>query len=421
MKMALIGAGSSYTPELFEMMAQRREECPITHVSLMDIDEKRLEAISGFCVRYVKKLGLPVTLESTTDLDRAVEGATFVNTQIRVAGNKGRVNDEKIPIGMGLVGQETTGPGGFFKALRTIPAMLEIADSIKRNAPKAWMINYTNPTGIVSQALHDYSDIKCAALCSGAVWPQWHLSDVLGVRPEDVQHDMFGLNHLSFAYNFKIKGCKPNEGELLKIFSAMGKPGKPMYDLAWAQQAIPSGYLSYYYCTRMWAKIFNEQTKTRGEEVLELEKEIFADFVNPDFDDKPPSLQKRGGGGYAHMALGIMGALYNGKNLWSVVNVPNQGIFRCLPDNAVIETAVLVNGNGITPLAAAPPPKGAWGLISMVKNYEILAAEAAVTGCRQTALLALASHPLVRDYEVAVELWDKMLEANKEYLPNFYK
>ena len=322
---------------------------------------------------------------------------------------------------MGLVGQETTGPGGFFKALRTVPAMMEIADSMKRNAPDAWMINYTNPTGIISQALHDYTDIKCAALCSGAVWPQWHLADLFKVELTDVQHDMFGLNHMCFAYNFRIKGRKPNDEELLKIFKVMGEPGNPMYDIAWAMQAIPSGYLSYYYNTRRWGEIFAEQTKTRGEQVLELENEIFADFNNPAFDSKPPSLEKRGGGGYASMAFDVMEALLGNKNHWSIVNVPNQGIFRHFPDNAVMETAVLINGNGITPLTAAPPPKAAWGMVAMTKNYEILAAEAAVTGCRETALLALASHPLVRDYAVAVELFDKMLAANKPYLPRFFK
>jgi 6-phospho-beta-glucosidase len=186
-------------------------------------------------------------------------------------------------------------------------------------------------------------------------------------------------------------------------------------------QALPSGYMSYYYNTRAWGKIFAEQTKSRGEEVLALEKEIFADFANPAFDDKPPSLAKRGGGGYASMALDVMHALKGGKNLWSVVNVPNAGVFKYLPDNAVIETAVMVNHSGITALAAAPPPKAVWGLISMTKNYEMLAAEAAVTGCRDTALLALASHPLVRDYAVGRELFDKMLEANREFLPQFYQ
>jgi len=258
-------------------------------------------------------------------------------------------------------------------------------------------------------------------LCSGAIWPLWHAADVFGVPCENVQHDMFGLNHLSFAYNFRVNGRSLNEEEKLKLFACMGKPGKAMYDLAWAMQAIPSGYLSYYYCTNMWNKIFAEQTKTRGEEVLALEKEIFDDFNNPAFDDKPPSLQKRGGGGYASMALNVMGALKGSCNHWSVINVPNQGIFPTLPNNAVIETACLVNVNGVTPLAAAPPPKAAWGIIAMVKNYEMLAAEAAVHGCRDTALLALASHPLVRDYEVGRELFDKMLEANRPHLPQFFK
>jgi 6-phospho-beta-glucosidase len=196
-KICIIGAGSSYTPELIEKLAENQKELPVKSITLMDTDTMRLEAVNSFCLRYARHLGMDVEINTSTNLDEAVYGSTFVNTQIRTGGNVSRINDEKIPLSMDLIGQETTGPGGFMKALRTIPAMLEIADSIKRNAPDAWMINYTNPTGIVSQAIHDNTNIKCAALCAGGLRPAWNVSNILGVDPSDVRYDMFGLNHLN--------------------------------------------------------------------------------------------------------------------------------------------------------------------------------------------------------------------------------
>ncbi|MCL2819551.1 MAG: 6-phospho-beta-glucosidase [Oscillospiraceae bacterium] len=418
MKISIIGAGSSYTPELIEKLAEIKERLPVTKISLMDIDSKRLEAVSGFCKRYAKKLDLQVKLESTTDLDKAVSGSSFICPQIRVGGNICRINDEKIPLSMGLIGQETTGPGGFMKALRTIPAMMEIADSMKKNAPDAWMINYTNPTGIISQVLHDYTDIKCAALCSGGIRPAWIVSEVLGVNAKDVKYDIFGLNHLNYAYNITIKGRSLTKHELNKVASDVDTVSA---ELSVKLGVILSGYLQYYYHRNTVLKKLQKEKKSRGEVVLEMEKEIFKDFNNPEFADKPPSLKKRGGGGYSTVATDVMTAIYNNNDTWHVVNVPNNGVFKFLPDNAVVETAVLINSSGIKPVTAEPPPKAVWGLISMVKNYEMLTAEAAVTGDYDTALMALTHHPLVGDYDVAKKLFDKMLEANKDYLPLFFK
>jgi 6-phospho-beta-glucosidase len=183
--------------------------------------------------------------------------------------------------------------------------------------------------------------------------------------------------------------------------------------------AIPSGYLQYYYHRLKKTEALRNAPKTRGEEVLELEKNIYEDFENPVYDDKPQSLKNRGGGGYSAVAMGAMDAIYNNIDTWAVVNVPNQGVFKFLPDNAVMETAVLINANGIRPLASAPPPKAVWGLVSMVKNYEMLTAEAAVTGDRDMAILALTHHPLVMDYDAAEQLFKRLLEAHREYLPQF--
>jgi len=416
MKICIIGAGSSYTPELFEKMAAARESLPIKTVTLMDINETRLEAVNSFCGRYARRLGLDIKIEKTQNLDEAVYGADFVNTQIRVGGNRSRISDEKIPLAAGFLGQETTGPGGFMKALRTIPPMLEIAGSVEKNSPGAWLINYTNPTGIISQALHDNTKVKCAALCAGGVRVAWTTAAALGVDSKDVQFDVFGLNHLNYSYNIKVRGRPVTKEEFAKI-AALHSDVSPA--IAEKLGAIPSGYLQYYYHRLKKLEALRNAPKTRGETVLELEKEIYADFLNPAFDDKPPSLEKRGGGGYSAVAVGTMDAIYNNRDTWAVVNVPNKGVFRFLPDNAVIETAVMINANGIRPLVSAPPPKAVWGLVSMVKNYEMLTAEAAVTGDRDTAVLALTHHPLVMDYDAAEELFGRLLEAHRELLPAF--
>ena len=417
MKISIIGAGSSYTPELFEKMAEIRDRLPVKTVALMDIDESRLEAVTSFCGRYARRLGLDLRIENTMDLDKAIYGSDFVNTQIRVGGNKSRVIDEKIPLAAGFIGQETTGPGGFMKALRTIPAMLKIAESMEKNAPHAWLINYTNPTGIVSQALHDYSSVKCAALCAGGIRTTWNTAAALGVDSKDVQYDIFGLNHLNFSYNIKVRGRLINQEEFIKIASQLSEISPEISEKI---GAIPSGYLQYYYHRLKKTDILKKAEKTRAEIVMELEKEIYTDFQNTSFNDKPDSLKKRGGGGYSEVAIGVMDAIYNNRDSWGVVNVPNKGVFKFLPDNAVIETAVMVNAHGIKPLVSGPLPKAVWGLVSMVKNYEMLTAEAAVTGERDTAILALTHHPLVMDYDAAEELFNNLLEANKEYLPQFY-
>ena len=417
MKISIIGAGSSYTPELFEKLAEKKEQLPVKIITLMDIDKNRLEAVSSFCGRYARRLGLNVKIESTLNLDEAVYGSDFVNVQIRAGGNHSRTLDERIPLSAGFIGQETTGAGGFMKALRTIPVMLKIAESIEKNAPGAWLINYTNPTGIVSQALHDNTRVKCAALCAGGLRNTWNTAAALGVDSRDVQYDIFGLNHLNFTYNIKIRGRPVSKEEFLKI-AAETTSVSP--EIAVKLGAIPSAYLQYYYHRQKKTEALRNEPKTRAELVLKLEKEIYADFDNPDISDKPNSLKKRGGGGYSETAIGAMDAIYNNRDTWAVVNVPNQGVFKFLPDNAVVETSIMINAHGIRPLISGPPPKAVWGLVSMVKNYEMLTAEAAVSGDRDTALMALTHHPLIMDYDAAEMLFSRLLEAHRDHLPQFF-
>ncbi len=418
MKICVIGAGSPYTPEIIERLSLMRESMPVGEIMLMDTSESRLDIMHSFCMRYARHLGYDVKISKTGDRKKAIDGSTFVNAQIRVGGNEARVNDEHIPLSMGLVGQETTGAGGFTKGLRTIPAMLEIARDVEQLVPDAWIINYTNPTGLIAEAVNNYTKAKIAGLCAGGMFAQHRVSKVLGVKPDSVRYDFAGLNHMNFSYNITVNGRKLTDEEFAKAAEDVGSVDA---ELIIKLGALPSPYLQYYYHTAKKVQAMRSADKTRGEEVLEIEKELYKDFANPDIHIKPQSLARRGGGGYSEIATTVMDAIYNNKDTWVVVNVPNRGTLSFLPDNAVIETACVANASGITPLALNQPPKAVWGLIAAVKNYEQLTVEAAVTGCRDTALLALMNHPLVNDYDKAKELLPRLLDANKQYLPQFYQ
>jgi 6-phospho-beta-glucosidase len=317
---------------------------------------------------------------------------------------------------MGLIGQETTGAVGFAKALRTIPAMLDIARDVAELAPRSWIINYTNPTGLVTEAVLGNSEANIAGLCSGGLSAQIWAANALNVSPGDVRYDFAGLNHMNFSYNITVKGKPITDKEFELVAGHVGSIDK---SLILKLGALPSSYLQYYFHRN---KMLGEQTgaaKTRGETVVELENGILGDLSEINAYEKPESLKKRGGGGYAETAVMVMEALYNNRDTWAVVNTANNGVLPFLPNEAVIETPCLVNATGIMPLTQAPPPKAVWGLIAAVKNYESLAVEAAVTGNRDAALLALLAHPLIGDYEKAKEALDILLELNKGYLPQF--
>jgi len=421
MKIAIIGAGSSYTPELVLKLYETNkisEKLPVSEIALMDTDEKRLDVMFGFCRRYAKNLGYSVHFTQTTDLRKAVDGAKFVVTQIRVGGNRARVWDEKIPISHGLVGQETTGAGGFMKALRTVPAMVEIGNCVSELSPDSWIVNYSNPTGIVAEGVIKATKAKIAGLCAGGMFPAGWTSRALNVPAEQVRYDYAGLNHMNFAYNITVNGRSVTNEEMEKIMRAVGSVD---FELLKKIGAVASPYLHYYFHEKYTVEHMKNASETRGEQVLALEKEIFDGYSDENNSEVPQALHKRGGGGYSDVAIGIMDSIYNNIDTFMVVNVPNNNILPFLPNDAVIETACMVNAGGIKSVTIDPPPKSVWGLISAVKNYEQLTVEAALTGCKDTALLALVAHPLVRDYDVAKPLLDELLEANKDYLPLFFK
>ena len=419
LKIAIIGAGSSYTPEIIEEIHHRRDRFPATHITFMDLDSRRLEIMLGFCRRFADHLGCDIHIEATTDRREAIRDARFVLTQIRVGGNAQRIQDEKIPLKYGVIGQETTGPGGMFKALRTIPPMLEIAHDIEQINPHAWIINYANPTGMIAEAVLKYSKVTIAGLCAGGNFPRDHAVEALGVAPEDVFYNYFGLNHLNFGYNLRVKGIPLTDDEYNRVVS-VSSWGSVESELLKILKLVPSPYMSYFFHREKSVREAKSKALSRGEQVQLVEQEVFDAYADPNQLTKPEALKKRGGGGYSDIALTVMEAAYNNDDKFIVINTANQGAVPCLPDDAVIEVPCMVNASGIFPLRQPDTPKAVWGLVAAVKNYEQLTVEAAVTGDRDIALLALLAHPLVGDYEKAKSLLVDMLEANRKFLPQFY-
>lgn len=417
MKITIIGAGSSYTPEILEKLSEMRTEIPVTDITLMDINEDRLKTVGEFTERFAKNIGFDVNISRETELSKALPGTDFIILQIRVGGNATRVNDEKIPLSFGLVGQETTGAGGFMKALRTIPAALEIAQAVEKYCPDAWIINYTNPAGIVAEAVSKHSNAKIIGLCAGGFNGRNWTAMGLGVDNDSVKYDLAGLNHLNFSYNITVNG-KPLTDEQFKTIATYR--GEADSEMCIKLGALPSPYLQYYYHKTKRVKELGEKEKSRAEEVMEVEKEVYKDYQDPNCCTKPASIEKRGGGGYSEIALGVISAIYNDKDTWIPVNAPNNGTFPWLPADAVIETACLVNASGVhTIMPKSEVPRAVRGLIGAVKNYEQLAVEAAVTGSVETAELALLAHPLVGEWELVKEMLPVLLEANRKWLPNF--
>jgi len=304
------------------------------------------------------------------------------------------------------------------KALRTIPVALSLAKAMETHCPRAMLINYTNPAGMIAEALSKYSSIRSVGLCAGGIRPAQETARVTGCAEEAVRYDYFGLNHMNFAYNITINGDPLPQSTLHKVLESRHDEATPHWIRACG--LFPSSYLQYYFRTGHMLDTMQAAPETRGERAQALEKVILDAYADPARDQPPPELQMRGGGGYSQVAVGLLQAIQNNEDKWMVCNVPNRGAISCLPGDAVIEAGCLVNGAGIVPLPQPNFPKQVWGLVCAVKNYEQLAVEAAVTGHRDTALAALVAHPLVRDADRALPLLEEMLEANRVFLPQFF-
>jgi 6-phospho-beta-glucosidase len=413
-KLSLIGAGSTYTPELIDGILKRLEGFPITQVCMMDIDEHRLELVAGFCRRMVAARGSSLRIEATSSLTKALQGADFIVTQIRVAGQKGRHWDILLGKKYGIVGQETTGVGGFSKAMRTIPQIMEICREIERVAPDAWLINFTNPSGIITEAITRYSQVKVVGLCNVPINMHMDIAKLLEVDPEEISLDYVGLNHLAWIRHVYHQGKDVIDLVLnnsLKQPSNVSKT-KVSQDFIQALRMIPSPYLKYFYNTPAIIEEQKGAAKTRAEEVMEVEEELLRLYADPTQTDKPAVLSKRGGAYYSHAAVEIMESIYKNSNKVLVVNVPNNGSVDGFGDDDVLEIPAVIGDHPPRPLAIGRVEPEIKGLMSQVKVYERLTVEAAMEKSYRKALLALANNPLVQGVEQARAL---LAEINSQY------
>jgi 6-phospho-beta-glucosidase len=424
LKICVIGGGSTYTPELIEGLIERQAELGLATVTLMDIDEDRLRVVGGFAKRMIRAAASPIDLVLSTERKEALEGADYVISQIRVGGNAQRIVDEKIPLRFGIVGQETTGPGGFAKALRTIPVMLSIAADMERLSPQAWLINFTNPSGLITEALVKHSKAQVIGLCNLPINMVHMVAGYLGVSPQRVSLNYVGLNHLSWAKGVYLDGREVTQEVLTKAVAEARQatkghsPFSP--ELLETLGMLPCYYLRYYYHHDEVLEEQKKAGKSRGEEVQEIERRLLAMYADPHLTSKPKELEKRGGALYSTAAVSLIAAIVGNKNEVHIVNCRNSGAVADLPEDSVVELPCLVGAAGATPLTVGYLPVAIRGLIQAVKAYDELTIEAAVTGDQKTALKALLNHPLVPSFGVAKALLNAILEANRDYLPHFF-
>ncbi|MEU7824729.1 6-phospho-beta-glucosidase [Catellatospora sp. NPDC049133] len=413
MRIAVVGGGSTYTPELIDGFACL--DATVTEIALIDPAADRLPVVGGFAQRIFRRHGHPGQITWTTDLDAGLTGADVVIIQLRVGGQRARISDETFPLECGCVGQETTGAGGLAKALRTVPVVLDVAERARRRAaPGAWIVNFTNPTGIVTRALLDAGH-RAVGLCNVAIGFQRRFAALLGVAPGQVTLDHVGLNHLTWERGVHVDGVD-RLPELLSthldgIADAVNLPPAILTTLG----AVPSYYLRYFYRHDQVVEQ-DRGAPTRGETVAELEGALLSMYADPALDTKPDLLAHRGGAYYSEAAVGLIGSLRSGDGATHPVNVRNDGTLPFLPDDAVIEVSSRVDADGATPLPVRPVGPHLFGLISHVSGYEELAVHAAVSGGRHRVYQALLAHPLVGQHDLADSLTDRLLAANTAHL-----
>ena len=416
-KVAIVGAGSTYTPELVEGFIRRADRFPVDELALLDVDPTRLEVVGGLARRMLDRAGFGGRTVLTGDRDEAIDGAAFVIVQLRVGGQAARLLDETIPPRFGCIGQETTGPGGFAKALRTVPVVLELAELTgRRGAPGCWFVDFTNPTGLVTQALLD-REVRAIGLCNVAIGSQRRFAQRFGVEPERVELEHVGLNHLSWVRAVKVDGVDRLPELIQTDLEGLSADAEIPPELMRALEAVPSYYLRYYFRTR---EMLERQAggTTRAEEVMRIERDLLELYRDPGLAEKPPLLERRGGAFYSEAAAQLVASLASGTGDAQVVNVRNTGAIPNLADD-VVEVAARIDAEGAHPIPVAPLDQDMLALVQHAKAYERLTIEAAVTGDRSLALRALLANPLGPDADAATGLLDAILDASREYLPRF--
>jgi 6-phospho-beta-glucosidase len=407
MKLAVVGAGSTYTPELVAGLAGLEVE----RLALHDIDPERLEIVGGLAGRMLERERFAGELSLGSDLERAVEDADFVLVQIRVGGQAARLRDETAPLPCGCIGQETTGAGGFAKAMRTVPVVLEIADRVRELAgPDAWIVDFTNPVGIVTRALLDAGH-RAVGLCNVAITLQRRCAVLLGVEPRRVVVDQVGLNHLTWVRAVRVDGADVLPELLEEHGEALAQEVQLPRRLLGELGAVPSYYLRYFYeHDAVLAELL--ESVPRAETVAEIERGLLELYRDPALNEKPALLERRGGAFYSEAAAGLVRALAYDIGDVHEVDVANDGTLAGLADDDVVEVPARVESGRIVPLAQPPLAPELLGLVQHVAAYEQLTAGAAVTRDPVTAKKALLTHPLIAQYELSEELLDRLaLEA----------
>ncbi|GAA2343735.1 6-phospho-beta-glucosidase [Dactylosporangium salmoneum] len=409
MKIAVVGGGSTYTPELIDGFARLAPFA--SEIVLLDPDAARLEVVGGFARRLLRHHGSAASLRWTSDPDDALRGAATVVIQLRVGGQRARISDETFPLVCDCVGQETTGAGGFAKALRTVPVVLDIA---RRADPGAWIVNFTNPVGIVTRALLD-AGYRAAGLCNVAIGFQRRWAAALGVDPSAVTLDHVGLNHLTWERAAYVDGVDRLPAMLASNLDDLAAGVQIPAEVLTSLGSVPSYYLRYFYCHD--EVVTEERGKpTRGARVSEIEEQLLQMYADPSLEEKPALLGERGGAFYSEAAVGLIASLHDDDGGIHAVNVRNRGFFPFLSPEAVIETTCRVGSSGAEPVPAPPLRPEQAGLIAAVSAYEELAVEAAVKGGRDRVYRALLTHPLVGQHDKAARLTDELLAANRDHL-----
>lgn len=430
MKIAVIGGGSSYTPELMEGIINHKDSLPVTEVVLIDIPEgqEKVSINTAFAKRMAEKAGLPISVRYTLDRREGLKDASFVIAQIRVGGLDAREKDERIPLKYDVIGQETTGPGGFFKALRTIPVMLSICHDMEEVCKDAWLINFTNPSGIITEAILKNTRVKCIGLCNVSINMRYDAAERLSVSPDELDCRFIGLNHLSVMNHAYYQG----KDRILDAVSVENtesvvkniQKDVEMDAVAKELGCLLSPYMQYFYTEKEALQHEKMEaiglTGTRAAQVKEVEKNLFECYKDVNLREKPAALAKRGGARYSMAAICLIDSIYNDTNDVQVVDVFNNGIIPQLPDDVVIEVNCRIGRNGAAPLAS-DVPASVLGLISQVKAYEEYTIEAAITGDRNKALIALLNNPLIHDVRDAKGILNELLEAHRAYLPAFFQ
>ncbi|MBE9387657.1 6-phospho-beta-glucosidase [Vagococcus salmoninarum] len=436
LKIVTIGGGSSYTPELVEGFIKRHAELPVKELWLVDIEagREKLEIVGAMAKRMVAAAGIDCEVHLTLDRREALKDADFVTTQMRVGLLDARILDERIPLSHGMIGQETNGAGGMFKALRTVPVILSIVEDMKELCPNAWLINFTNPAGMVTEAVLRYGNWdKVIGLCNIPVNAVFEEADILERDQKDLFFQFAGINHLHWHTVTDNKGQNLTD-ELIRRMYGKDSDGKSIvanisdnrlhFEQVENLHMVPCPYHQYYYMTDvMLAEELDDfkNNGTRAEKVKKIEAELFDLYKDPQLDHKPQQLAERGGARYSDAACEIINSIYNDKRTVMTVSTRNNGTITDLPADSAVEVTALITGNGPVPFTFGSFGPEIRGLLQIMKSMEELTIKAAVTGDRGTLLQAFTINSLVTSGNVAKTVMDELLEAHKEHLPQFHK